>query len=84
MSSISGWLLYKENEKTIINEFHNDVNERAASIYREVTINFESLRSLAILFSDGTIPDFERFSFEAKNILSRYSDIHRDMDGYRV
>lgn len=75
LSSLSGWFLYEVEEKAIISEFRKDVNERAASLYREVAINFETLNSLAILFNRDTVPDFKQFSLEAKKILSRHGDI---------
>lgn len=75
LSGLSGWLLYKLEEKAIISEFRKDVNERAASLQREVAINFEVLRSLAILFNGNSEPEFEQFSIEAKKILSRHHDI---------
>lgn len=75
LSSSSGWLLYAMEEKAIVNEFRNDVNERAAILYREIVVNFETLNSLTILFNGNTIPDFKQFSHEAKRILSRHSDI---------
>ncbi len=75
LSSFSGGFLYKVEEKAIISEFQKDVDERAASLYREVIINFETLRSLAILFNGDTVPDFKQFSLEARKILSRHSDM---------
>lgn len=75
LSSLSGWFLYKIEEKAIIIEFRKDVNERAASLYREIIINFEALRSLAILFDGDTIPDSKQFSKAAKGTLSRHHDI---------
>ena len=74
-SCISGWVLYKNEEKAIISEFRKDVSERAESLYREVTINFETLHSLSILFDEDNIPAFTRFSLQAKKIMSRYNDI---------
>ena len=61
LSSLSGWFLYKVQEKAIIGEFQKDVDERAASIYREVIINFETLRSLAILFAREYCSGMETF-----------------------
>lgn len=52
LSSLSGWLLYEVEEKAIAKEFQKDVDERAASLYRELAINFETLRTLAILFNE--------------------------------
>jgi len=74
-SGFSGWLLYKADEKAIINDFKKDVDARAASLYREVAINLETLHSLSVMFSGDTIPTFQQFSSEAKKILSRHHDI---------
>ena len=75
VSGFSGWSLYKADEKAIVNDFKKDVDERAASLYREVTINLETLHSLSVMFSGDTIPTFRQFSSEAKKILSRHHDI---------
>jgi len=48
-SGFSGWSLYKADEKAIINDFKKDVDERTASLYREVTINLETLHSLSVI-----------------------------------
>ena len=45
ISSWSGWQIYKEEEKAIIYAFQKEVNDRAASIYREMAINFEAFRT---------------------------------------
>lgn len=75
LSSLSGWFLYDVEKKVIISEFQKDVDERAASLYREISINFETLRSLAILFNEDTAPELKQFSLEAKKILTRHPDI---------
>jgi diguanylate cyclase (GGDEF)-like protein len=75
LSSFCGWVLYQAEERSITREFSKDVDERAASIYREMLINFEPLRSLAILFNGDAIPEYTRFQNEAQGILSRHSDI---------
>lgn len=48
---------------------------RAASLYREITINLETLHSLSVMYSDGNLPTLHQFSIEAKKILSRHHDI---------
>jgi len=68
ISSWSGWLIYKEEEKAIIYAFQKEVNDRAASIYREMAINFEALRTLAVMFDGEIVPDFNKFRFAAQNI----------------
>lgn len=75
LSGLSGWVLYKVEESAIITEFEKDVDVRAASLYREVLINFETLRSLTILFNGDTVPEMKRFNQEARRILSRHPDI---------
>jgi len=74
-SGLSGWSLYRTDEKAIINDFRKDVDERAASFYREVTINLETLYSLSVMFSEGNLPSLPQFSVEAKKILNRHDDI---------
>jgi len=75
MSGLFGWFFYKQEEKSITIEFHNDVDKRAYSLYRELVLNFEALRSLAILFNRESIPEQKLFNYEASKILSRYNDI---------
>ncbi len=75
LSSLSGWLMYATEEKLIISEFRKEVDEHATSLYSEIAVNFEALRSLAVLFSAGNVPELKRFSFEAKKILHRYPAI---------
>ena len=71
-ASLASWNLYKVEETAVINEFHKDVNKQAASLYRELEINIETLYSMSILFNDKETPDYERFSTEAKKILIRH------------
>jgi len=75
LSGLSGWFLYKMEEGVIFSEFQKEVNERAALLYREVSINFEVLRSLSIMFEGGKVPDSRKFESVAKHILERHSDI---------
>jgi len=75
ISVSSGYVLHKMEKDTIVRAFHQEINDHAASLHKEVIVNFEALRSLAILFNNSTIPDWSDFSFEAKNILNRHSDI---------
>lgn len=75
LSSMSALLFYQHETKTIAHEFQKDVDERAASIYRELIINFETLRSLAILFNGDELPEYQRFNIEAERILLRHDDI---------
>lgn len=75
LTSLGSWFLYTTEEKTIINEFTKDVDERAVSLYREVTTNFETLYSLAILFNSDNLPNYRQFSQAARKTLSRHPDI---------
>jgi len=74
-SSASSWVIYEEEEKAIINEFHKDVDVSATALSREIAINFETLRSIAILFNGDSIPDSKHFSHSVKNILIRHPNI---------
>ena len=75
LSSFSGWSLYKAEEKSIVSTFQNTIDERAASLYRELLINFETLRSLAILFDGESIPEYTLFQNVAQKITNRHGDI---------
>lgn len=75
LSGVSGWFLYKAEERSITIEFRKDVDERTTSLHREMEINFEVLRSLAILFRGDHLPDWKQFSSEAKRALSRHQNI---------
>ena len=48
---------------------------RATNLYREIAINFEALRALAILFNSKTDPELKSFNLEAQKILNRHHDI---------
>ena len=75
ISISSGYLLYDMEGKKITREFHKEIDEQVASLHKEIIVNFEALRSLAILFSDSKAPNWNNFSLEAKSILSRHKDI---------
>jgi len=75
LSLLSGWFLYDIEEKAIINEFQKDIDERAASLSREIEINIEALYTLATLFSQKTPPDFTSFTTQARKTLNRHKDI---------
>lgn len=75
LTTASSWLFYHAEEKAITLEFHNDVDQRAASLYREVLTNFEALRSLAILFKGRDSAKYTRFKTEAIDILNRHHSI---------
>ena len=75
ISIASGYFLYEMEENKIKAEFNKEINSHLTTLHKEIIINFEALRSLAILFSDSTTPDWMHFSFEAQRILSRHNDI---------
>ncbi|WP_019028479.1 diguanylate cyclase domain-containing protein [Colwellia piezophila] len=75
ISISSGYLLYNIEGRKITREFHKEIDENVASLHKEIVVNFEALRSLAILFSDSNPPDWNHFSLEAKSILSRHNGI---------
>jgi len=75
ISIASGYFLYEMEENKIKGEFNKEINSHITTLHKEIIINFEALRSLAILFSDAETPDWMHFSFEAQRILSRHKDI---------
>ncbi|OUS25372.1 hypothetical protein A9Q98_12425 [Thalassotalea sp. 42_200_T64] len=75
VSALLGCFFYEQEENAITVEFRNDIDKRAASLYREIVINFEVLRSLAILFNREDVPQPELFEYEAAKILSRHKGI---------
>ncbi|KGJ97341.1 CHASE domain-containing protein [Colwellia psychrerythraea] len=74
-SLFSGWFLYNIEEKAIVSEFQKDIDERAASLSREIEINIEALYTLATLFSQESTPDFHAFTTQARKTLNRHNDI---------
>ena len=75
LSTLSGWFLYDAEEKAIISEFQKDIDERAASLSREIEINIEALYTIATLFSQENNPDFHTFTTQARKTLRRHKDI---------
>lgn len=71
----TAYLIYKEEEKAIYNEFQKDVDQRAEALYRMIRVKFETLHSLTILFNDGKQPSAEQFSQVAQSILNRHKGI---------
>jgi len=75
ISVSSSWFLYNTEKQAIVNEFDKEIDERAASLYRELELNFESLFSMAILFNSHEQPSFELFASQARQTLKRHSNI---------
>ena len=75
ISSFSALWLYETEEKVLIAEFQKEVDKRAASLDRELSINLEALRSLGILFDSEQLPDYPTFKKQARRILNRHPNI---------
>ena len=82
LSSIGAYLLYRDNvsvnqvqAQREFSEFRNRIDNRAATFDRDLEINFEALRSLAILFSGDAKPDLNKFDEVAQAIMLRHSHI---------
>jgi len=82
LSSTGAYLIFKYNEsiKEIENqkaflEFKNKVDNRAATFNRDLEVNFEALRSIAILFSDDKNPSLKQFNQLSESIIFRHSAI---------
>ena len=74
VASIS-WKFYDNESTTIYNIFKNDVDDKAASIVREIKLNFEALYNLKILFDNSKHPTSMDFRRVTKNILDRHNSI---------
>jgi diguanylate cyclase (GGDEF)-like protein len=83
LSGMGSYLLYRDDvskhkfevEKEFI-DFRSRVDLRAATFDRDLDVNFEALRSLAILFNDGDKPDRHTFNQLAESIMARHSHVH--------
>jgi len=75
ISAFIGISFYEKEGKSISNEFLNELDIRANSLYREVVLNLEAVQSMAILFNGSSIPDLDEFRREADKILDRHKDI---------
>ena len=83
LSGMGSYFLYRDDvskhkfevEKEFI-DFRSRVDIRAATFDRDLDVNFEALRSLAILFNDGGKPDRHTFNQLAESIMARHSHVH--------
>ena len=82
LSGMGAYFLYRDNvskhkvevEKEFV-DFKSRVDMRAATFDRDLDVNFEALRSLAILFNDGGKPDRHTFNQLAESIMARHSHV---------
>lgn len=75
LSTGTGYLVYKEEEKAIYQEFQRDVDQRTEALYRKIQVDFETLYSISILFHDNQLPSLQQFSQVASQILDRHDSI---------
>ncbi|HIF52106.1 MAG TPA: diguanylate cyclase [Thiotrichaceae bacterium] len=66
---------YDIESKAIYNNLKNDVDDNAASIDREIKLNFEALYNLKVLFDSSKTPTSVEFQRVTKNILVRHNNI---------
>ncbi len=57
-------------------EFQQEVDSIAASLYREVLLNFEASQSLALLFANDNLPSEQSFVEQATAIMVRHPSIN--------
>lgn len=81
-SSIGSYLLYHDNvninkvqTQRDFADFKNRVDARAAAFDHELEVNFEALRSLAILFNEDRKPNLNQFNELAQAIMLRNGNI---------
>ncbi|MGA1474964.1 MAG: hypothetical protein ACO4AI_07320, partial [Prochlorothrix sp.] len=58
---MSGSLLFKSEEKAILQDLQESVNEQALSLHRELSIHVEALISLGTLFRHQETTSWEEF-----------------------
>lgn len=75
LSSVSGWLLFRAENRAIFNEFKADVDQRVISFHTRVYNNLETLNSLAVLFHADYKYNLSHFTHESRNILQRHPEI---------
>ena len=75
ISAFSGFWLYETEKKSLMIAFQREVDLRATSLHRELTVNFEALMDLGIFFETSHIPDHDEFSRLAKKIINHLPHI---------
>ncbi|MGF1764395.1 diguanylate cyclase domain-containing protein [Aliivibrio kagoshimensis] len=75
LSSISGWLLFRAENRAIYHEFTSDVDQRATSLHTSVYNNLETLYAMAVLFHTDYKRQLSHFTHESRNILQRHPEI---------
>ena len=75
LSAIVGWFFYTTETKSIVNEFHSDVDVQVAAIEREITLSFEALYTIKGLFDSSQEVTEDEFKHLASNILVRHPNI---------
>lgn len=75
ISTLFGLFFYKAEEKSINSEFSNDVDKQVTSLYREIMVNLETVRTISILFNGDSIPSQQLFKREAARLVERHKEI---------
>lgn len=75
LTGLLSWKFYDIESTAIYNNFKNDVDDKAASIVREIKLNFEVLYNLKVLFDNSKLPVSIEFQRVTKNILDRHNSI---------
>lgn len=82
LASNGAYLIYDDNEdlrepkhQQSLLEFRNTIDNRAAMLNRDLDVNFEALRSIAILFRDNKKPSSDEFDKLSESIILRRTTI---------
>jgi len=75
ISTIFGLFFYRAEEKSINSEFSNDVDKHVTSLYREIMVNLEAVRTISILFNGDSVPSQQLFKREAARLVERHKEI---------
>ena len=75
ISACAAFWLYEMEKKNLIISFQREVDLRATSLHRELTVNFKALHDLGIFFEKAHIPDHDEFRILTREILKHLPHI---------
>ena len=75
ISAFAAFWLYETEKKGLLIAFQREVDLRATSLHRELTVNFEALCDLGIFFEIGHVPDHDEFRTLAREIMKHLPHI---------
>lgn len=68
-------LLCRIDNQRIQTELEHNIDNIASALFRNISLNFEATRSLALMFTSDNTPSYEVFNQHANHILQRHSGV---------